>query len=120
MVEFDNKTQETQQQEKHQAGKVSLDGVSEGDFTLVYGFPGRTNEYLPAVALSQIEEAEIDRFLLVSLTLAVISVARFEIAGHGIPYVGDYVNATLDYLKFLILPGTLLVALKLGYKLLKD
>ncbi len=33
---------------------VSLDGVSEGDFTLVYGFPGRTNEYLPAVALSQI------------------------------------------------------------------
>ncbi len=33
---------------------VSLDGVSEGDFTLVYGFPGRTNEYLPAVALDQI------------------------------------------------------------------
>ncbi|MEM9856461.1 MAG: S46 family peptidase [Bacteroidota bacterium] len=33
---------------------VSLDGVEEGDFTLVFGFPGRTDEYLPAVALSHI------------------------------------------------------------------
>ncbi len=35
---------------------VSLDGVSEGDFTLVFGFPGRTNEYLPAVAVAQITQ----------------------------------------------------------------
>jgi hypothetical protein len=33
---------------------ISLDGVEEGDFTLVFGFPGRTNEYLPAVAIDQI------------------------------------------------------------------
>ena len=33
---------------------ISLDGVAEGDFTLVFGFPGRTNEYLPAVAIEQI------------------------------------------------------------------
>ncbi len=33
---------------------VSLDGVSEGDFTMVFGFPGRTNQYLPAVAVRQI------------------------------------------------------------------
>ena len=33
---------------------VSLDGVAEDDFTLVMGFPGRTNEYLPAVAVDQI------------------------------------------------------------------
>ncbi|MEN8187653.1 MAG: S46 family peptidase [Bacteroidota bacterium] len=32
---------------------VSLDGVAEDDFTLVFGFPGRTDEYLPAVALEQ-------------------------------------------------------------------
>ena len=35
---------------------VSLDGVEEGDFTLVFGFPGRTNEYLPAVAIEQITQ----------------------------------------------------------------
>jgi len=33
---------------------VSLDGVAENDFTLVFGFPGSTNEYLPAVAIEQI------------------------------------------------------------------
>ncbi len=32
---------------------ISLDGVSESDFTMVFGFPGVTNEYLPAVAVEQ-------------------------------------------------------------------
>lgn len=32
---------------------VSLDGFDEGDFTLVFGFPGTTNEYLPGIALEQ-------------------------------------------------------------------
>lgn len=35
---------------------ISLDGISEGDFTLVFGFPGRTNEYLPAIAIEQITQ----------------------------------------------------------------
>ncbi len=35
---------------------VSLDGVEEGDFTMVFGFPGSTNEYLPAVAIQHITE----------------------------------------------------------------
>ncbi len=35
---------------------ISLDGVEEGDFTMVYGFPGRTDEYLPAIALQQVAE----------------------------------------------------------------
>lgn len=35
---------------------ISLDGVDEGDFTMVFGFPGRTTEYLPAVAVQQIVE----------------------------------------------------------------
>ncbi|RYH75990.1 S46 family peptidase [Flavobacteriaceae bacterium 144Ye] len=35
---------------------VSLDGIEEGDFTMVFGFPGRTNEYLPAVAIEHITE----------------------------------------------------------------
>ena len=35
---------------------ISLDGVEEGDFTMVFGFPGRTNEYLPAVAIKHITQ----------------------------------------------------------------
>ena len=33
---------------------ISLDGVAEDDFTLVFGYPGRTTEYLPAIAVEQI------------------------------------------------------------------
>ncbi len=32
---------------------ISLDGVKEGDFTMVFGFPGRTNEYLHSAAIEQ-------------------------------------------------------------------
>ncbi len=32
---------------------ISLDGVEEGDFTMVYGFPGRTDEYLTGAAVQQ-------------------------------------------------------------------
>ncbi|WP_158729524.1 MULTISPECIES: S46 family peptidase [unclassified Flavobacterium] len=33
---------------------ISLDGIAEDDFTLVFGYPGKTNEYLPSVAIEQI------------------------------------------------------------------
>jgi hypothetical protein len=33
---------------------VSLDGIAEGDFTMVFGFPGRTTEYLHSTAVEQI------------------------------------------------------------------
>ena len=37
---------------------ISLDGVEEGDFTMVFGFPGRTNQYLPAVAVEHLIEKQ--------------------------------------------------------------
>ena len=33
---------------------ISLDGLAEKDFTMVFGFPGRTTEYLPGAAVEQI------------------------------------------------------------------
>jgi len=33
---------------------ISLNGVKEGDFTMVFGFPGRTNEYLHSEAVRQV------------------------------------------------------------------
>ncbi|MCR8666448.1 S46 family peptidase [Aestuariibaculum sp. M13] len=35
---------------------VSLDGIEENDFTMVFGFPGKTEEYLPAVAIEHITQ----------------------------------------------------------------
>ena len=49
---------------------VSLDGVETGDFTLIYGFPGRTNEYLPSFAVAQVQN--------------VIDPARIEIRDHAL------------------------------------
>jgi hypothetical protein len=33
---------------------ISLDGVAQNDFTMVFGFPGKTTEYLPSSAIEQI------------------------------------------------------------------
>lgn len=33
--------------------EISLKGANEGDFAFVFGYPARTNEYLPAVAVDQ-------------------------------------------------------------------
>lgn len=35
---------------------ISLKGVKEGDFTMVYGFPGRTQQYIPSYAIDLIEK----------------------------------------------------------------
>lgn len=34
---------------------VNIGGIKEGDFTFVYGFPGSTDEYLPASSIEQIK-----------------------------------------------------------------
>jgi hypothetical protein len=34
--------------------EISMDGVDEGDFTMVYGFPGRTEQYLISDAVDQV------------------------------------------------------------------
>lgn len=33
---------------------ISLDGVAEDDFTMVFGYPGKTQEYLPSFAVEQL------------------------------------------------------------------
>ncbi|MFT5054642.1 MAG: hypothetical protein ACI9FU_000999 [Granulosicoccus sp.] len=33
---------------------VNLGGIKEGDFTMVFGFPGRTQQYLPSIAVKQL------------------------------------------------------------------
>ncbi len=58
---------------------VSLDGVSENDFTLVFGFPGRTNEYLPAVAIDQIVHKE--------------NPAKIEVRDEALKIVDKYMRA---------------------------
>jgi hypothetical protein len=58
---------------------VSVDGVEDGDFTLVFGFPGRTSEYLPSVAIDQIVHK--------------INPAKIEIRDEALKIVDKYMRA---------------------------
>ncbi len=59
--------------------EVSLKGVKEGDFTMVYGFPGRTQEYLPSYAVEVIT-ADLNpmRIKMRTASLAVIRAAMIQ------------------------------------------
>ena len=61
---------------------ISLDGVQEGDFTLVFGFPGRTNEYLPAVGVDQIAN--------------VLNPARIEIRDNALKITDSFMRKNPD------------------------
>ncbi len=61
---------------------ISLDGVEEGDFTLVFGFPGRTNEYLPAVGVAQI--------------VNVLNPARIEIRDNSLKITDSFMRKDAD------------------------
>lgn len=56
---------------------VSLDGVKEGDFTMVFGFPGRTEQYLTSDAVEHvIKRLNPMRIDMRDEALAVINAAR--------------------------------------------
>lgn len=61
---------------------ISLDGVEEGDFTLVFGFPGRTNEYLPAVGVDQI--------------VNVLNPAKIEVRDNALKILDSYMRKDAD------------------------
>ena len=56
---------------------VSLDGVHEGDFTMVFGFPGRTEQYLTSDAVAHvIERLNPMRIAMRDASLKIINSAR--------------------------------------------
>ncbi|WP_371132968.1 S46 family peptidase [Lutibacter sp.] len=61
---------------------ISLDGVEKDDFSLVFGFPGRTNEYLPAVGVEQI--------------VNVLNPAKIEIRENALKIVDSYMRKDAD------------------------
>lgn len=58
---------------------ISLDGVEEGDFTMVFGFPGRTNQYLPSPAVEQI--------------INTLNPAKIEIRDRALKIIDKYMRA---------------------------
>src|SRR5690606_29220508 len=58
---------------------ISLSGIEENDFTMVFGFPGRTTEYLPSFAVEQ--------------TIENLNPARIEIRDNALKVMDEYVRA---------------------------
>ncbi len=58
---------------------INIGGVEEGDFTMVFGFPGRTQEYLPSFAVEQIVNT--------------LNPAKIEIRDEALKIVDKYMRA---------------------------
>lgn len=58
---------------------ISLSGIEENDFTMVFGFPGRTTEYLPSFAVEQ--------------TIENLNPARIEIRDNALKVMDEYMRA---------------------------
>lgn len=76
---------------------VSTAGVKEGDFTMLLGYPGRTNEYLPSFALNQVSNVvNPKKIALRGKRLEVINAAMKASDVNRIRYAGkqaDIANA---------------------------
>ena len=83
---------------------ISLSGVEEDDFTMVFGFPGRTQEYLPSFAVEQIindlnpariairDKAlkEIDAFMRQDQTIKIQYASKFaSMANYWKKWIGE-------------------------------
>jgi hypothetical protein len=80
---------------------ISLDGIKDGDFTLVFGFPGRTNQYLPAVAVKQIVDVlDPTRIAIRDKTLAIWDGAMRSDAAIRIQYTSKQAGLANSWKKW--------------------
>jgi hypothetical protein len=78
---------------------VSMDGVSEGDFTLVFGFPGRTQQYLSASGLEMVQRSiNPPRIAIRDTALQILDVAMRADAGIKLQYAAKY-SSVANYWK---------------------
>jgi hypothetical protein len=80
---------------------ISLDGLTSGDFTMVFGFPGRTTEYLPESAVEQIINVnDPAKIAIREKALAVIDGFMRNDEGIRIQYAEKYANIENAYKKW--------------------
>jgi hypothetical protein len=80
---------------------ISLGGVHEGDFTLVYGFPGTTRQYLPAAGLEMvIQVSDPDRIRIRQVKLDHWKAAMDKNDTIRLQYAGKYKSIANYYKKW--------------------
>jgi hypothetical protein len=80
---------------------ISLSGVKEGDFTMVFGFPGRTTQYLPSSAVQQIMEVNDPTKIKIRATaLSILDSFMRRNEEVKIKYAAKYANIQNAYKKW--------------------
>lgn len=80
---------------------ISLNGIKENDFTLIFGFPGRTSEYLPAVAVEQIRTvSDPAKIAIREKALAIIDSYMRKDEDIKIKYAAKYASIQNAYKKW--------------------
>ncbi len=80
---------------------ISLDGIAEGDFTMVFGFPGRTTEYLHSAAVEQIMTvSDPAKIAIRNRALQVIDSYMRKDEGIKIQYAAKYASIQNAYKKW--------------------
>lgn len=81
--------------------KISMDGISEKDFTMVFGFPGRTTQYLPSAAVEQIRTVnDPAKIAIRDKALQVIDGFMRKDEGIKIQYAAKYASIQNAYKKW--------------------
>jgi len=74
--------------------KISLKGIQPEDFTLVFGFPGTTQQFLPSQAIRQImEQGDPDKIKIRGIKLSLLAADMEKKKKIRIQYAAKYQNA---------------------------
>jgi hypothetical protein len=81
--------------------KISIKGIQPEDFTLVLGYPARTQEFLPSQAIRQImEQGDPDKIEIRDLKLNILSADMEKDAKVRIQYASKYQNTSNAWKKW--------------------
>ena len=73
--------------------KISTEGINEGDFTMIYGFPGNTQEYITSDAVEYITEtSDPTKIALRTQRLDIIGAAQAQSPAVRIQYAAKHAN----------------------------
>ncbi|HEX7585811.1 MAG TPA: S46 family peptidase, partial [Prolixibacteraceae bacterium] len=81
--------------------KISIKGVQPEDFTMVYGFPGRTQEFLPSQAIRQImEQGDPDKIKIRDIKLSLLAADMEKDPKIRIQYASKYATTSNAWKKW--------------------
>jgi hypothetical protein len=80
---------------------INIKGVKENDFTMVFGFPGTTEQFLPSQAVDQImNQSDPDRVAIRDIKLSIMAKAMDEDPAIRIKYSAKYASTSNGWKKW--------------------